>query len=190
MIETAQTVCVAAPIGSVWNHVKDIRNWARLMPGLQDCTIIDGNDSRWVLKVGVGAMVRTVKVAVHVDQWDGPGRVLFSFKLQGDPVTGEGCYLAMPREDDTTNIQLSLQVSGTGPMAPMWEAMGGPLLPKFARAFAEQRAGGIEEAAGLAPRSQPTRMSWMASLSATLSKILRRLTGWRPAQASEARGQS
>ena len=47
---------------------------------------------RWTLKVGVGGLVRTVKVQVHVDQWDGPERVLFSYKLEGDPVQGGGSY--------------------------------------------------------------------------------------------------
>lgn len=43
-----------------------------------------------------------------------------------------------------------MRVEGTGPMAPMWEAMGGPLLPKFAAAFARQLKAGIEQAAATA----------------------------------------
>jgi carbon monoxide dehydrogenase subunit G len=146
MIETTQTVPVGAPIDAVWNYVREIGNWAELMPGLQGCDIIDEDNSRWVLKVGVGAMVRTVKVQVHVDEWDGPARARFSFKLQGDPVTGSGSYLAVPRGAGEIEMSLCLRVEGGGPMAPMWEAMGGPLLPKFALAFAEQLADGIEGA--------------------------------------------
>ena len=152
MIETVQSVPVRVGIDRVWVYVKDIRRWAQLVPGLQDCEIISENDSRWVLKVGVGGLVRTVKVSVSVDQWDGPERVLFSFKLQGDPVQGGGSYLAVATSSDAIAMTLSLRVEGSGPMAPMWEAMGGPLLPKFARAFAEQLAEGIEaEYAGAAP---------------------------------------
>ena len=93
-----------------------------------------------------------MKVSVSVDQWDGPVRVLFSYKLQGDPVQGGGSYLAVATSSDAIAMTLSLRVEGSGPMAPMWEAMGGPLLPKFARAFAEQLAEGIEaEDAGAAP---------------------------------------
>ncbi len=152
MIETVQAVPVRVGIDQVWVYVKDIRRWAQLVPGLQDCEIISENDSRWVLKVGVGGLVRTVKVSVSVDQWDGPERVLFSFKLQGDPVTGGGSYVAAATGSDAITMTLSLRVEGGGPMAPMWEAMGGPLLPKFALAFAEQLAEGIEaEYAGAAP---------------------------------------
>ena len=144
MIETTQIVPVQVGIDKVWEYVRDIRRWAELMPGLQDCQLLNEDESRWILKVGVAALVRTVKVEVHVDQWDGPARALFSYKLQGDPVKGGGSFLAIPTGPEAIEMTLSLKVEGSGPMAPMWEAMGAPLLPKFARAFAEQLAQGIE----------------------------------------------
>jgi len=171
MIETTQTVLVRVGLADVWDHVKNIRNWAELMPGLKDCEIIDDNNSHWVLKVGVGAMIRTVKVDVHVDQWDGPERALFSYKLQGDPVTGSGSYLATPKRNKAITMTLSLRIQGTGPMAPMWEAMGGPLLPKFALAFAEQLAGGIERANGVSAKLATGRPSLLAKLCTFLSRL-------------------
>ena len=50
MIETEQTVTIAAPLDTVWNFARDIRRWAELMPGLQDCDVIDDDNSRWTLK--------------------------------------------------------------------------------------------------------------------------------------------
>ena len=155
MIETAQTVPVHCEIGQVWDYVQDIRRWADLMPGLQDCEIIDADNSRWTLKVGVGGLVRTVRVKVHVDKWDGPGSVLFSFELEGDPVSGSGSYAAVASGANETEMTLALQIVGSGPLAPMWEAMGTPLLPKFARAFAEQLARGIEAHSSSAEASIP-----------------------------------
>lgn len=177
MIETSQTVPVHVPIGDVWEYVKNISNWAELMPGLQSCDIIDENDSRWVLKVGVGALVRTVKVNVHVEQWDGPGRVLFQFKLQGDPVSGGGSYLAKSLGASTTEMALALRVEGTGPMAPMWEAMGSPLLPKFALAFAQQLAEGIERASGVVAQPEPVRRSLLARLFTLWQRLKAVLSG-------------
>ena len=75
MIETEQTVLIEAGIDGVWEYVQDMRRWASIMPGYRECAIIDANDSKWTLKVGVGGLVRTVNVQVHVDQWDGPERV-------------------------------------------------------------------------------------------------------------------
>ena len=76
---------------------------------------------------GVGGLVRTVKVQVRVDQWDGPERVFFSYKLQGDPVQGGGSYHASRKAPQETEVALQVRVEGGGPMAPMWEAMGRPV---------------------------------------------------------------
>lgn len=153
MIETEQTVVIDAAIGDVWDYVSDIQRWAALMPGMRECEVIDASDSKWTIKVGVGGLVRTVKVNVHVDRWDGPGRVLFSYRLDGDPVQGGGTYTATALGTRQTEIVLNVRVEGGGPMAPMWEAMGKPLLPQLARGFADQLKAAIE--AVHAPASAP-----------------------------------
>lgn len=173
MIETKQCVSVACGINDVWTYVRNIRNWAELMPGLEDCDIVNDDDSHWVLKVGVGGMVRTVKVDVHVDEWDGPGRVLFAYKLQGDPVRGGGSYHAVAKGPTDTEMTLAIRVEGSGPMAPMWEAMGRPLLPKFALAFAEQLRDGIEAQMGASPAAAAERKG--AGFFSWLLRFLRRL---------------
>lgn len=166
MIETQQAVVVHAPIDAVWDYARDMERWASIMPGYQECQIIDEDNSRWILKVGVGAMVRTVKVRVHVAEWAGPERVNFAFELEGDPVKGGGSYLAERRGPAETDVTLHVRVEGSGPMAPMWEAMGGPVLPKFAKAFAEQLRDRIEEAVGVQPvhTAAPARPSVFARL--------------------------
>jgi carbon monoxide dehydrogenase subunit G len=172
MIETEQSIVIAASIERIWAFVEQIPNWAGLMPGLQDCTVIDASDSRWVLKVGVGGMVRTVKVDVHVDQWDGPERALFSFKLAGDPVAGGGAYTATRRSATETEIALAIRVVGSGPMAPMWEAMGRPLLPTFVRGFAGQLKAEIEKAPGPVA-ADPAQLSLLARISRWLRRLLK-----------------
>ncbi len=172
MIETQQSVVIHAPIGDVWTYAKDVERWAAIMPGYQTCDIADEDNSRWVLKVGVGGLVRTVKVQVHVDEWAGPESVTFSFKLEGDPVSGGGFYRAHAEGPNATGVMLSVRVIGGGPMAPMWEAMGGPLLPKFALAFAEQLKARIEESLGVSKAAAPR-----PRLFARLILWLRRLFG-------------
>ena len=148
MIETSQSVVVHAPIGDVWTYARDVVRWAEIMPGYQSCEIIDDDHSRWVLKVGVGGLVRTVKVQVHVERWAGPEEVDFTYKLEGDPVSGSGTYRAAAQGTTQTALTLEVKVVGGGPMAPMWEAMGGPMLPKFTLGFANQLKARIEEIAG------------------------------------------
>ena len=148
MIETEQTARVRAGIDGVWSYVQDIARWAEIMPGYRESTLLDADTSHWTLKVGVGGLVRTVKVEVHVDEWNGPGSVRFSYRLAGDPVQGGGTYTATEAGPGQTEITLRVRVEGSGPMAPMWEAMGRPLMPTFAKAFAEQLRDEIEKSVG------------------------------------------
>ncbi|TCM15344.1 polyketide cyclase/dehydrase/lipid transport protein [Novosphingobium sp. PhB165] len=166
MIETEQSVVIDVGIDAVWTHVRDIERWAKLMPGLRECRIIDADRSHWVLKVGAGGLVRTVNVNVHVTEWGGPGRVTFTYDLEGDPVQGGGTYIARAVRSGETEVTLRVEVVGSGQMAKMWEAMGKPLLPQFAKAFAQQLKAEIEaeaENAGIVA-TEAARPSWPARL--------------------------
>ena len=167
MITTEQSVAIDAGIDHVWSYVRDIRRWASLFPGCRECTVIDDADSRWIIKVGAGGLVRTVTVLVHVDEWNGPGQVNFTFRLEGDPVHGSGSYRATVRDANATDVTLSVQVIGSGAMAPMWEAMSKPLLPALAKSFAGQLKHEIEAAAPAGDEQSPARSS--------LLDVLRRL---------------
>ena len=144
MIDTQQTVTIGVGIHQIWAYVRDIRRWAELMPGMRECDVIDDDNSRWVLKVGVGGLVRTVTVNVQVEQWVEPDHVTFAYQLQGDPVDGGGTYTAIAKGPNETEVTLDVQVIGSGPLAPMWEAMGRPLLPQLAKGFAGQLKDAIE----------------------------------------------
>jgi carbon monoxide dehydrogenase subunit G len=183
MIETEQTITIDRAIESVWDYAHDIERWANLMPGMREFAVVDADNSRWTLKVGVGGLVRTVNVQVHIDEWDGPERVRFSYKLEGDPVEGGGTYVASARGPQETEVKLTVRVVGGGPMAPMWEAMGRPLLPQLAKAFAGQLKEAIE-AAVPAAAPQPVAAAARPSLFAALGAWLRKL--WRGMFGSEA----
>ena len=172
MIDTEQSIVIDAPLHRVWDFAQDIHAWAKLMPGLKDCDVVDEDHSHWTLKVGVGALVRTVKVSVHVDRWAGPEQVDFTYALAGDPVKGAGTYRAASLGPNETQIALTVRVEGTGPMAPMWEAMGRPLLPKFARGFAEQFKAEVEKLAN-APEPKP-----VSNIVAPPKALFARLLVW------------
>ena len=145
MIETAQTICIDTAIEQVWDYVQDMQRWANLMPGAQSCTVIDRNDSRWTLKVGAGGLVRTVNILVHVESWDAPRAVNFTYELENDPVKGSGAYLAVGKIESETEVTLILRVEGSGPMAPMWEAVCKRVLPQLAKSFAAKLKAEIEQ---------------------------------------------
>jgi hypothetical protein len=54
----------------------------------------------------------------------------------------------------------------------MWEAMGGPLLPKFALAFAEQLKARIEGSLGVA-EAAPAKVGLLARIIAWLRGLFR-----------------
>jgi len=178
MIDTAQDIVIDAPIGKVWAVASDINAWANLMPGLQNCVILDQDRSSWILKVGAGGLVRSVKVSVHVERWAGPEEVDFTYRLEGDPVQGGGTYRARALGAHKTEISLAVRVEGSGQMAPMWEALGRPLLPKLARGFAEQFKVEIERRTGVA-QAKPARgaAAWLRTCASRLWAWLRRLAG-------------
>ena len=186
MIEAENSIAIGAPIGGVWDYVQDISRWANLFQGCRECHVIDEHNSRWVIKVGAGGLVRTVNVLVQVERWDGPERVDFSYRLEAEPVVGSGSYLATAREPDATEITLKLRVEGSGSMAPMWEAVSRPLLPQLAKSFSGKLKAEIEnamrEAAPALPAPAPA-----PSLLVLIGRWLAR--AWRKLLASEGGGQ-
>jgi hypothetical protein len=145
------------------------------MPGYCGCDIIDANNSRWTLRVGVGGLLRTVVVNVHVERWAGPGEVDFTYALEGDPVGGGGTYRAAALLPSVTQVSLAVRVEGSGPMASMWEALGKPLLPQFARAFANQLKERIESGDGASVPGLAAKRARAASAGTGHPSILRRV---------------
>ena len=176
MIEAEHTVSIASAIENVWEYVKDIENWASLIPGSQSCEKINSDDSRWTVKVGTGGLVRKVTVLVHVEQWDAPSQVRFSYRLQGDPVVGSGSYSASRISARETEISLKIRVEGSGPMSRLWEAMSTPLLPQLAKSFSGRLKAEIEKAAS-EPESQAAAPGGSGNRLAAFGKRL--LNWWR-----------
>ncbi len=172
MIETEKSILIGAAIDNVWDYVQDIERWANLFPGCRDCEVIDENNSRWTIKVGAGGLVRTVNVLVHIDQWDGPERVNFSYQLEAEPVVGSGSYIASQKGAHETEITLQVRVEGSGPVAPMWEAVSKPLLPQLAKTFTKRLKGEIEE-----PVATPASQTDTTSFFAATGKWLRKFWG-------------
>jgi carbon monoxide dehydrogenase subunit G len=172
MIETEHTIVIGASIDSVWDYTQDIRRWANLFPGCQKCTVIDESNFRWTLKVGAGGLVRTVNALVQVDQWAGPERVDFSYRLEAEPVEGSGSYTASQKGAHETEVSLMVRVKGRGSVAPMWEAVSKPLLPQLAKSFAGKLKIEIEESAGVAITKAPSVLSgvghWLRNLWRTI----------------------
>lgn len=162
MIEAEHSVVIDTDIDSVWDFVQDIRKWALLFPGCKECEVIDDHNSKWIIKVGAGGLVKTVNVLVNVEKWDGPEKVLFNYKLESEPVVGSGSYTACRQGDNATEINLHVKVEGSGQMAPMWEAVSKPLLPQMAKSFSSKLKAQIEEIGGIDAAPKPSALGAFA----------------------------
>ena len=145
MLEQRDSMLVSAPMDRVWRYLSDMGNWASNMPGYRSFETISERESLWILKIGFGALVRTVTVRVQIELWREPDHVAFRYMLDKDPVDGEGYYLARAETDGETTVELALTVNGQGSMAPACEALVRPILPKLLQGFSRTLKGSIEE---------------------------------------------
>ena len=72
-------------------------------------------------------------------------------------------------------------------MAPMWEAMGRPLLPQLARGFADQLKAAIERDVAQ-PAEAPAAAAQPSGLLAWLKRLWRSLFGSKAQQTTQEAG--
>jgi len=179
VIEHRQPIAIDAPNTQVWTYVSDMANWAANMPGYKAFEVLSEKESLWTLKVGVGALNRTVKVRVFITAWDEPDHVAFTFKLDNDPVDGDGAYRAQVRPDGGTDVDIGFRINGQGPMAAAWEAMMRPILPKMTNGFGDTLKARIEElsATAVAPACAPPPVAAPGRVPGVFGRLWRWLLG-------------
>ncbi|MGA7670559.1 MAG: SRPBCC family protein [Nitrolancea sp.] len=147
-LESHESFVVRAPRELVWTYTSDMRNWAANMPGYESFEQLSETDSRWTLSLKLGPFKRTVKMLVHITDWDEPERVAFTLKSETDPVNGEGGFVASEQGADETSVELRLLIDSTGPMAGMMESMARPVLARMQKSFAQSITEDIERRKG------------------------------------------
>jgi carbon monoxide dehydrogenase subunit G len=161
MIETDHRFVVEAPLGDVWSYVSEIGNWASSMPGYQSFEETDERHSTWVLKVALGALTRTMRLNVTIDDEREPDFISFSLDGANDPVSGRGSFAATATGPGQTSVVVALAIAGSGPMAGTMEAMSRPIVPRMTRAVSESLKQAIEaSSAAPAPTPAPRRRWW------------------------------
>ncbi|MDD9852744.1 MAG: SRPBCC family protein [Deltaproteobacteria bacterium] len=117
MAEAEYVTRVAAPVARVWEFVHEMDNWAAFLRGYQSHEKQGERDSIWVLKGDVGAVTRTVKFHVHIDEWDAPAQVRFTLRGLNEEMNGGGSFLLQPAA-----ATASAQPPGSAARRPGWFA--------------------------------------------------------------------
>jgi len=96
MAQAEYVTRVAAPVAQVWEFVHEMDNWAAFLRGYQSHEKQGERDSVWVLKGDVGAVTRTVKFHVRIDEWEAPARVRFTLRGLNEEMNGGGSFVLQP----------------------------------------------------------------------------------------------
>jgi carbon monoxide dehydrogenase subunit G len=126
------------PVETIWDFVHEMDNWATFVTGYQSHEKQSEKDSTWVLKGDVGVLARTVKFAVHIEEWSPPAKVTFTLKGLNEPMQGTGTFVLEKYEEPGAPTLL--------PAAPRPGAFS-RLLERVARFFYRLRHGTAERAA-------------------------------------------
>jgi carbon monoxide dehydrogenase subunit G len=102
--EVEYSTTAKLPVQTIWEFVQEMDNWATFVVGYQSHEKQSETDSTWVLKGDVGVLARTVKFAVHIDEWAGPSRVTFSLKGVNEPMQGSGTFVLEAYEEAGTAL--------------------------------------------------------------------------------------
>ncbi|MFI5296582.1 MAG: CoxG family protein [Polyangiales bacterium] len=78
---------------TIWNFVKDMNNWAPFLTGYQSHEVLNETDSIWTLKGDVGVLVRSIRMKVHITEWNGPERVSFTLTGLNEEMEGGGTFV-------------------------------------------------------------------------------------------------
>ena len=151
MAEVEYSTTAKLPVEVVWDFVQEMDNWATFVAGYQSHEKQSETDSSWVLKGDVGPLARTVKFAVHIEEWNGPTKVVFSLKGVNEPMQGTGTFL-LERFEDASAVAA----------APPRQGPVARFLAAIARFLYRLRHGGAQRAASAdaGPAAGTSRLSF------------------------------
>ena len=127
-------VVLELPIRVIWNFVKDMDNWAPLVPGYVNHEKINNRQSTWEFKGDIGILKKKVSLLIDIKEWIEPNKV--SFDLQGEKYTGEGYFEAKAINPNNTRLTGFLEINAIGALESMKNSLLKTAIPKSAEEIA------------------------------------------------------
>ncbi|MFD1848725.1 CoxG family protein [Oceanobacillus bengalensis] len=145
MAKGTHAIEIDMPIHKIWDFVSDINNWAPLVPGYTEHTIINDRKSVWKINGDLGVLQRTVHVNVHITEWNEPSNVSFELSSSGKTCVGSGYFKAESLSQTKTKMTGFLDVKIQGMMKPVVNPVLKTIVPKVGKDFTEKIANKIIE---------------------------------------------
>lgn len=136
MPDVRHSVVVEAPLPTTWAFVRDMQNWAELVPGFEDMTTSSDTDSEWKVRGDVGILTKLVTLVVHVDEWVEQSHVNFSMVCREEPLTAKGSLTAAALDEGRTSLDFALEATAGGMLGPVVNALLKTVMPRMASDFA------------------------------------------------------
>jgi len=144
MPKYSHQVEVNVPIQTVWKFVSNIDNWAPLVPGYIDHSIISEKESTWCFKSDMGIMKKKIELKVDITSWQEPSAVTFNLKGINEKFTGHGYFKAKPSGSKSLMIG-HLDITAEGMMAKVANSILTTSLPETTAELTEAVSAKLEE---------------------------------------------
>jgi len=129
----------------IWDFIRDINNWAPLVPGYAEHEIVNDTESTWKLHGDIGIIQKTVKLTVNITECNEPSYIRFQLSGLNSTCTGDGYFKATALSNQKTEVTGCLNLTVKGMMAPMINPTLRAIIPRVGKDFTEKVAATIME---------------------------------------------
>lgn len=107
---------VDLPIEVIWDFVKDMDNWAPLVPNYIHHEKLNEQQSTWEFKSDLGLIKKKISLLIDIKEWIEPTRVSFALKGKSEKYSGQGYFEAKAIHLNRTRLTGYLEVNAIGKM--------------------------------------------------------------------------
>lgn len=132
-------------IYKIWSFISSIDNWAVLVPGYADHSILNEKESIWKIHGDIGIINKTVNLNVTITEWVEPSNIHFHLTGLNETCIGEGYFEATALSDEKTKITGFLSVTVKGMMGTMINPILKTVVPRVGKDLTEKVTAKIKE---------------------------------------------
>ncbi|HLS60498.1 MAG TPA: SRPBCC family protein [Virgibacillus sp.] len=123
------------PIHHVWLFVRELNNWAPLIPGYLEHKMVSERQSTWKFTGDAGFIKKTVHMSLDITEWNRPTKITFDLVGLNEKFVGKGYFEATSLSEQKTRITGCLRITAKGMMGPMINSVLKTIIPKVTREF-------------------------------------------------------
>ncbi len=124
---------IELPIEKVWSFVKDMDNWAPLIPGYISHKKFSERQSTWEFYQDLGIIKKKVSLLVTIKEWVEPTKVTFNLRGLNDKFSGNGYFQAEDLGGNRTKMTGFLDIQAEGKMGKVINKVLKTSIPKTAK---------------------------------------------------------